>query len=124
MAFGDYEVLVVLSEAPERRMRMSELAEELCLSPSGLTRRLDRLTRDGLVGAGAVPRRPPGQLRRAHRRSASPAWTRPRPTTCVGSGEHLLDHLDRRQMRVLGEALAPVAEACPWRVPVRRPQVA
>ncbi len=46
---GDYGVLVNLSEAPGRRLRMCDLAARLHLSPSGLTRRLDGLVREGLV---------------------------------------------------------------------------
>jgi DNA-binding MarR family transcriptional regulator len=53
LAQGDYQVLVVLSEAPEHRMRMCDLAGLLQLSPSGLTRRLDGLVRDGLVTRAA-----------------------------------------------------------------------
>ena len=49
LTMGDYEVLVRLSERPERRQRMCDLAAELRLSPSGLTRRLDGLVRNGLV---------------------------------------------------------------------------
>jgi len=49
LTMGDYEVLVRLSERPERRQRMCDLAAELRLSPSGLTRRLDGLVRGGLV---------------------------------------------------------------------------
>ena len=49
LTMGDYEVLVRLSERPERRERMCDLASELRLSPSGLTRRLDGLVRSGLV---------------------------------------------------------------------------
>lgn len=49
MTLGDYEVLVFLSEAPDRQLRMCDLAARLHLSPSGLTRRLDGLVRDGLV---------------------------------------------------------------------------
>ncbi len=49
LTLGDYQVLVYLSEADERRMRMTDLADVLQLSPSGLTRRLDGLVRDGLV---------------------------------------------------------------------------
>ena len=41
MSVSDYGVLVQLSEAEGGRMRMSELADSLLLSPSGLTRRLD-----------------------------------------------------------------------------------
>jgi len=45
----DYEVLVRLSEAPDRRLRMSDLAEAVTNSPSRLSQRVDRLARDGLV---------------------------------------------------------------------------
>jgi DNA-binding MarR family transcriptional regulator len=44
-----YDVLATLDEAPERRLRMSELAQNVVLSPSRLTRLVDRLERDGLV---------------------------------------------------------------------------
>ncbi|MEX2627048.1 MAG: MarR family transcriptional regulator [Ilumatobacteraceae bacterium] len=52
---GDYQVLVYLSEADERSMRMCDLAESLQLSPSGLTRRLDGLVRAGLVSREGSP---------------------------------------------------------------------
>jgi DNA-binding MarR family transcriptional regulator len=44
-----YDVLVQLSEAPGRALRMTELAERVLLSRSGLTRLVDRLERGGLV---------------------------------------------------------------------------
>ena len=50
-----YDVLVQLSEAPGRRLRMTELAERVLLSRSGLTRLVDRLVRDGLVAREACP---------------------------------------------------------------------
>jgi DNA-binding MarR family transcriptional regulator len=43
------EVLLPLAEAPEGRLRMHELAMRSHLTPSGLTRRIDRLIDDGLV---------------------------------------------------------------------------
>lgn len=49
LTLGDYQVLVFLSEAEEASMRMCDLAAHLQLSPSGLTRRLDGLVRNGLV---------------------------------------------------------------------------
>ena len=45
----EYEVLAALSEAPQRRLRMTDLAATLHLSPSGLTRAVDRLESAGLV---------------------------------------------------------------------------
>jgi DNA-binding MarR family transcriptional regulator len=44
-----YDVLVQLSAAPGRRLRMTVLAQTVLLSPSGLTRLVDQLEREGLV---------------------------------------------------------------------------
>jgi DNA-binding MarR family transcriptional regulator len=44
-----YDVLARLVEADGRRMRMTELADRVMLSPSGLTRLVDRLVAEGLV---------------------------------------------------------------------------
>lgn len=44
-----YEVLDALAEAPERKLRMTELADAVLLSRSGVTRLVDRLERLGLV---------------------------------------------------------------------------
>ncbi len=45
-----YEVLQHLQEASDGRMRMCDLAEQAQLSRSGLTRMVDRLEREGLLG--------------------------------------------------------------------------
>ncbi len=55
LPMAEYEVLVILSECPGRRLRMSDLAERLHLSPSGLTRRLDRMVRNGMVTREQCP---------------------------------------------------------------------
>lgn len=44
-----HEVLMFLGEAPDRRMRMSEIADRVLLSRSGLTRLVDRLVEPGYV---------------------------------------------------------------------------
>jgi DNA-binding MarR family transcriptional regulator len=49
MSLADFDVLVQLSWAPEHGMRMSELADRVLLSRSGMTRRVDRLESAGLV---------------------------------------------------------------------------
>ncbi len=38
---GDYQLLAILSEAPDQKLKMCDLAERLRLSRSGLTRRID-----------------------------------------------------------------------------------
>jgi len=50
MPLSSYEVLSHLVEAPGGRMRMCDLAEQSQLSRSGLTRLVDRLEREGLLG--------------------------------------------------------------------------
>jgi DNA-binding MarR family transcriptional regulator len=44
-----YDVLLVLYEAPDRRLRMHEIAGAIVLSRSGLTRLIDRLETEDLL---------------------------------------------------------------------------
>lgn len=44
-----YDVLVVLDEAPGRMLRMTELSASVLLTPSGITRLVDRMAAAGLV---------------------------------------------------------------------------
>ena len=55
LPLASYDVLVQLSEAPDRRLRMTELADRVLLSRSGLTRLADRLEREGLLRREACP---------------------------------------------------------------------
>ncbi len=48
-------VLLSLADEPGQQLRMHELAERSHLTPSGLTRRVDRLESDGLVGRVGCP---------------------------------------------------------------------
>lgn len=56
---GDFNVLLVLSEAEGCRMRMGDLARQLAFAPIRLTYRIGALERDGLVSreASAADRR-------------------------------------------------------------------
>lgn len=47
ISFTDFELLVVLSEAPERRLRMSQLADAVTTTRSGVTRAISRLVEAG-----------------------------------------------------------------------------
>jgi DNA-binding MarR family transcriptional regulator len=49
LSLPEYEALLFLAEAADRRLRMSQLADSLILSRSGVTRLVDRLVDDGLV---------------------------------------------------------------------------
>jgi MarR family 2-MHQ and catechol resistance regulon transcriptional repressor len=53
LTINDYGTLLLLYRAGDEGMRRIDLANELQLSPSGITRLLDRLEDQGLVGKGA-----------------------------------------------------------------------
>lgn len=55
LSLADYDALVQLAIAPDRRLRMSELAERVVLSRSGVSRLVDRLEGQGLVARRACP---------------------------------------------------------------------
>ena len=50
-----YDVLFTLKEAPDYRLRLSDLAEKVLLSRSNLTRLVDRLEKAGLLRRDACP---------------------------------------------------------------------
>jgi DNA-binding MarR family transcriptional regulator len=49
LTINDYEVLLRLARAPDRMMRRVDLAQQVLLTPSGITRLLDGLQRCGFV---------------------------------------------------------------------------
>jgi DNA-binding MarR family transcriptional regulator len=55
LTINDFEALLLLSRSETGAMRRVDLAEQLTLTPSGVTRLLDGLERAGLVEKGACP---------------------------------------------------------------------
>jgi DNA-binding MarR family transcriptional regulator len=53
LTINDYECMLLLSRAEERRMRRVDLAEQLILTASGVTRLLDGLEKEGWVDRAA-----------------------------------------------------------------------
>jgi DNA-binding MarR family transcriptional regulator len=49
LTLNDYEVLLHLAHAPDRMMRRVDLAQSVLLTPSGITRLLEGLEREGYV---------------------------------------------------------------------------
>lgn len=102
LTMGDYEVLVRLSEAPDRGLRMCDLAEALRLSPSGLTRRLD-----GLVRAGQVERKSCAADRRVAFAHLTDEGMRQlviaAPAHVASVRRHLIDPLTKVQVAALGD---------------------
>ena len=110
MTLAEYEVLLHLSEAPDHRLRMNELADLARLSPSGLTRRFDALVRRGWVARercdddrrGVMAALTKDGLKRL--KVATPIHDR-------GESSYFFDVLDAKQVKTLAAAMASVAEA-------------
>src|SRR5262249_62069980 len=106
----EYNVLMNLSEHPDRSMRMSELANAVSISISGLTRVVERLSHQGLVervkaetdGRGQLAVLTPAGLARLEK-----AY----PTHLAGVRKHVMDHLANLDLATLAEALANIAAA-------------
>jgi DNA-binding MarR family transcriptional regulator len=112
LPLASYDVLVQLVEAPERRLRMTELAERVLLSRSGLTRLVDRLEREGLVRREACP----DDARGLFAVLTDAGYQRLReasPTHLRGVVEQATGRLSREQLAALGEALRRIAEPQP-----------
>lgn len=107
---GWYDVLLELSVAPDRRLRMHELARAVVLSRSGLTRLVDRLENAGLL------RREPDP---ADRRGSFAVLTdegaamreRMWPIYARGIAEHFGEHLDDEEAKTLTRSLKRVIAA-------------
>lgn len=104
LPLASYDVLVQLVEAPGHRLRMTELAERVLLSRSGLSRLVDRLEREGLVAREACDSDARGLFAvltdrgYARLRQAS-------PTHLGGIDEHVVGRLAPADLQRLGEIL-------------------
>ena len=105
VTLGDYEVLVHLSEAPRRELRMSDLASLLLISRSGLTRRVDGLVGDGLVARKACPSDGRGALARLTD-AGFELLSSAAPTHVAGVRRYLIGSLEG--LDGLGKALARI----------------
>ncbi|MHB8594655.1 MAG: MarR family winged helix-turn-helix transcriptional regulator [Acidimicrobiales bacterium] len=112
MSVSDYGVLVELSESVGDNMRMSELAERMLLSPSGLTRRLDSLVAAGLVDRVRCPTDRRGSF--AVLTAAGRArLERAAPDHVDQVRRHFVQRLTRAQLTALADALDQVAAGPP-----------
>ena len=101
-----YDVLAHLEDAPDG-VRMSELADRILASKSGLTRVIDRMSEDGLVR-----RERPANDRRVVRVFITPAGVdalaRARVVHRRGIAEHFLQHLETTDRNALTKALGQI----------------
>lgn len=92
LTLAEYGVLVHISEAGPGGLRMSDLAQRLLLSRSGLTRRFDSMVRAGLVERRSCPADGRGAM--AHLTPAgADLLAEAAPTHVEGVRRYLLDPL-------------------------------
>jgi DNA-binding MarR family transcriptional regulator len=106
----DYQVLVELSESPERRMRMSTLAERTQLSRSRLSHQVDRMTAAGLVTRQECAQDGRGMFAVLTEKG----WetiTAAAPDHVESVRRNLVDRLTPEQFEAFGQACITVAEA-------------
>jgi DNA-binding MarR family transcriptional regulator len=97
-----YEVLLFLADSPDGRMRMSELADSVLLSRSGLTRLVDRLERDGLLEREQCEDDARGYFAAITDRGRA-VFNEARRTHLAGVRERFLSRFSREDLRTLGE---------------------
>lgn len=113
LSLAEYDALLTIANAPDRRIRMRQLADRVILSKSGVTRLIDRLVLDGLVERDACQTDARGaeavltqagldRLRRASR------------THLRGIAEHFLGAVDTVDLATIERSMQAVADrACP-----------
>ncbi|WP_067480805.1 MarR family winged helix-turn-helix transcriptional regulator [Actinomadura hibisca] len=108
LSHPEFEVLVKLAMAEDRRLRMSDLARQVMVSKSRLTYQVTQLERDGLVRRTAC-----GNDRRAVwaelTDAGADALTKVRPGHRKVVRENLIDVLTPAELETLGTAFARVA---------------
>jgi DNA-binding MarR family transcriptional regulator len=109
LSLAEYDTLLTIAWAPDRRIRMRSLADSILLSKSGVTRLIDRLVADGLVersaclsdARGAEAVLTPAGLARL--RAASETHLR-------GVDAHFLAAIDPGDLTIVEGAMRSVAE--------------
>jgi DNA-binding MarR family transcriptional regulator len=109
LSLAEYDALLTIADAPDRRIRMRQLADRVILSKSGVTRLIDRLVLDGLVERKACASDARGaeavlttdgldRLRRASR------------THLRGIEEHFLAAVDDQDLPTIERSMRAVAD--------------
>jgi DNA-binding MarR family transcriptional regulator len=109
ISIKEFDVLITLFNAPDGRLRMTELADHVVLTPSGVSHLVTRLERDGLVRRVVDD---------ADRRSFFAALTtaghrrlrESRPTHNEVVRAHLTRKLTARQLATMGDLWQTILE--------------
>ncbi|KRV49436.1 MarR family transcriptional regulator [Wenjunlia vitaminophila] len=109
LTLNDYEILVNLSEAPDQRMRMSDLARATLQSKSRLSHQITRMEDAGLVRREDCE----SDRRGLYTVLTEHGWATLRkvaPAHVASVREHFIDRLNTTALADYLEALGPVAE--------------
>lgn len=110
LSMADYEVLAQLSDAPDRKMRMSELAEMAMLSRSRLSHRIKVMEK-----AGWVKREPcPIDKRGYFAVMTAKGWkaiVAAAPDHVESVRSRFIDHLTKEDQRVLSEIFERITDS-------------
>jgi DNA-binding MarR family transcriptional regulator len=108
LTIADYEILVRLSEAHDRRLRMSDLAEQTLSSRSRLSHQIDRMEKAGLVDREVCE----NDRRGSFAVLTEPGWVAlvdAAPDHVASVRAHLVDQLSDEDFAALGAACQQVA---------------
>lgn len=109
ITMGDYQLLAMISEAPDRRLRLCDLADALRLTRSGLTRRMA-----GVIDSGLVTRVQDDKDRRvAYAELTTRGWNllkKVAPIHLASVRELMIDHLSRAEIKAIGSAFTKISQ--------------
>lgn len=110
LSMDDYAILVLLSEAPDRRVRMSDIASSALLPRPQVTYRINRLEKRGIVERRACETDARGTF--AHLTDDGfELLVEAARVHVTNVRELFLDHLDRAAFLTVGEAMGRVFDA-------------
>jgi len=105
----DYEILVELSEAPEHRMRMTDLADATSQSRSRLSHQITRMEKRGLVRRDDCEGDKRGTFA-VLTRAGFEAIERVAPHHVEQVRRHYIDRLTPRQLEEIRSAFQPIVD--------------
>jgi DNA-binding MarR family transcriptional regulator len=110
LSMSDYHIMVVLSEAPQHRLRMGELASRLVFSPSRLTYQISSMVKRGLVRKQSCPDDGRGQ-EAVLTDAGMAALVAAAPLHLETVRDNFIDHLDADELAVIGRVFARIRKA-------------
>jgi DNA-binding MarR family transcriptional regulator len=107
LSMHDYEILVELSEAPQQRMRMTELADRTAQSRSRLSHQVSRMEAKGLVSREGCEgdKRGTFAVLTAH---GTATISEVAPCHVASVRAHVIDQLDPAELTALTDACEPI----------------